>query len=99
MPLPPVATQHGDEFCSTECARQHYGCGRGQRTTPRKLYVQQAAPRSAIPMGQGLASGAMAQPTSATNSRAKLQRKSALLPIGMLRSMKTGPAPQKTAAE
>jgi hypothetical protein len=39
MPLPPVATQHGDEFCSTECARQHYRGGRGERTTPRKLYV------------------------------------------------------------
>jgi hypothetical protein len=39
MPLPPVATQHGDEFCSTECARQHYGGGRGERTTPRKLYI------------------------------------------------------------
>ncbi|HYM71166.1 MAG TPA: hypothetical protein VEZ44_16330 [bacterium] len=23
--IPPVAVQHGDEFCSTDCARRHYG--------------------------------------------------------------------------
>jgi hypothetical protein len=38
-PLPPVAIQHQDEFCSTECARQHYGGGRGERTTSGRLHV------------------------------------------------------------
>jgi hypothetical protein len=37
MPLPPVAIQHRDEFCSTECARQHYGGGRAERTAPGRL--------------------------------------------------------------
>ena len=39
MPLPPVAIQHGDEFCSTECARQHYGGGRAERTTAGRVPV------------------------------------------------------------
>jgi hypothetical protein len=39
MPLPPVAIQHRDDFCSTECARQHYGGGRAERTPAARLHV------------------------------------------------------------
>jgi hypothetical protein len=38
MPLPPVAIQHHDEFCSTECARQHYGGGRAERPASGRTY-------------------------------------------------------------
>ena len=37
MPLPPVAIQHRDEFCSTECARQHYG-SRPERPATGRSY-------------------------------------------------------------
>lgn len=30
---PPLAVEHGDEFCSTTCARRHYG------TTPARDVV------------------------------------------------------------
>lgn len=39
MPLPPVAIEHRDDFCSTECARQHYGGGRAERTAPGRIHV------------------------------------------------------------
>lgn len=29
-PLPPLAVEHGDEFCSTTCARRHYGTAEEQ---------------------------------------------------------------------
>jgi len=28
---PPLAVQHGDEFCSTDCARRYHGTGREKR--------------------------------------------------------------------
>jgi hypothetical protein len=28
MPIPPLAVEQGDDFCSTECARRYYGNSR-----------------------------------------------------------------------
>lgn len=32
-PKPPLAIEQGDDFCSTECARRHYGISTGERRT------------------------------------------------------------------
>jgi len=47
---PRLAVQHGDEFCSTDCARRYHGTGRDKRVgrpaVPRRLSRETAGKAS-----------------------------------------------------
>jgi len=44
---PPLAVQHGDEFCSTDCAKRHYGTVQ-ERRAGRPVTSSRVARVSAI---------------------------------------------------
>jgi hypothetical protein len=46
-PKPPLAIEQGDDFCSTECARQHYGTAPHERV--RVVALPRLAPARRAP--------------------------------------------------